>query len=164
VKAILTGVAEGWRVADKIAAANLPVIVGPMLSIPTRQSDRYDAAYTNPGKMAKAGVKVVIRSNDAENTRNLPFNAGFAAAYGMGKEEALKSVTIYAAEVFGVAEKLGSIEVGKDATLFVCTGDPFETKTQINFVFIDGYKVPMNSRHIELYQEFLERSPGLKKN
>lgn len=164
VKAILTGVAEGWRVADKIAAANLPVIVGPMLSIPTRQSDRYDAAYTNPGKMAKAGVKVVIRSNDAENTRNLPFNAGFAAAYGMGKEEALKAVTINAAEVFGVADKLGSIEVGKDATLIVCTGDPFETKTQIYYVYIDGYKVPINSRHIDLYQEFLERSPGLKKN
>lgn len=164
VNAILTGVAEGWRVADKIAAAKIPVIVGPMLSIPTRQSDRYDAAYTNPGKMAKAGVKVVIRSNDAENTRNLPFNAGFAAAYGMGKEEALKAVTINAAEVFGVADRLGSIEVGKDATLFICTGDPFETKTQINHVFIDGYRVPINSRHIELYQEFLERSPGLKKN
>ncbi|WP_414734310.1 amidohydrolase family protein [Cecembia rubra] len=163
-KAILMGVAEGWRVADKIAAAGLPVIVGPMLSIPTRQSDRYDAAYTNPGKMAKAGVKVVIRSNDAENTRNLPFNAGFAAAYGMGKEEALKAITINAAEVFGVADKMGSIEVGKDATLFVSTGDPFETKSQILHVFIDGYRVPMSSRHIKLYQEFLERSPGLEKN
>lgn len=164
VKAILTGVAEGWRVAEKIAAAELPVIVGPMLSIPTRQSDRFDAAYTNPGKMAKAGVKVVIRSNDAENTRNLPFNAGFAAAYGMGKEEALKAVTIYAAEVFGVADRMGSIEEGKDATLFVSTGDPFETKTQIRHVFIDGYRVPMSNRHIKLYQEFLERSPGLEKN
>lgn len=164
VKAILTGVAEGWRVAEKIAAAELPVIVGPMLSIPTRQSDRFDAAYTNPGKMAKAGVKVVIRSNDAENTRNLPFNAGFAAAYGMGKEEALKAVTIYAAEVFGVADRMGSIEEGKDATLLVSTGDPFETKTQIRHVFIDGYRVPMSNRHIKLYQEFLERSPGLEKN
>lgn len=164
VKAILTGVAEGWRVADKIAAAGLPVIVGPMLSIPTRQSDRYDAAYTNPGKLAKAGVKVVIRSNDAENTRNLPFNAGFAAAYGMGKEEALKAITINAAEVFGIADRMGSIEVGKDATLLVSTGDPFETKSQILHVFIDGYRVPMSSRHIKLYQEFLERSPGLEKN
>ncbi|WP_423191588.1 amidohydrolase family protein [Cecembia calidifontis] len=164
VKAILMGVAEGWRVADKIAAAGIPVIVGPMLSIPTRQSDRYDAAYTNPGKMAKAGVKVVIRSNDAENTRNLPFNAGFAAAYGMGKEEALKAITINAAEVFGIADRMGSIEVGKDATLFVSTGDPFETKSQILHVFIDGYRVPMSSRHIKLYQEFLERSPGLEKN
>ena len=164
VKAILTGVAEGWRVADKIAAAKLAVVAGPMLSIPTRPSDRYDAAYTNPGKMAKAGVKVVIRSNDAENTRNLPFNAGFAAAYGMGKDEALKAVTINAAEVFGVADRLGSIETGKDATLFVSTGDPFETKTQIKHVFIDGYRVPMSNRHIKLYQEFLERSPGLEKN
>mgnify|MGYP001627210219 CR=1 FL=1 len=164
VKAILTGVAEGGRVADKIAASKLPVITGPTLSIPTRQSDRFDAAYTNPGKMAKAGVKVVIRSNDAENTRNLPFNAAFAAAYGMGKEEALKAVTIYPAEVFGVADRMGSIEAGKDATLFVCTGDPFETKTQIRHVFIDGYRVPMSSRHIRLYQEFLERSPGLVEN
>lgn len=164
VKAILTGVAEGWRVADKIAEAKLPVITGPMLSIPTRQSDRFDAAYTNPSKMAKAGVKVVIRTNDAENVRNLPFNAGFAAAYGMGKEEALKAVTINAAEVFGVADRMGSIEEGKDATLLVATGDPFETKTQIRHVFIDGYRVPMSNRHIKLYQEFLERSPGLEKN
>lgn len=164
VKAILTGVAEGWRVADKIAAANLSVITGPMLSIPTRQSDRFDAAYANPSKMAKAGVKVVIRTNDAENVRNLPFNAGFAAAYGMGKEEALKAVTINAAEVFGVADRMGSIEEGKDATLLVATGDPFETKTQIRHVFIDGYRVPMSNRHIKLYQEFLERSPGLEKN
>jgi imidazolonepropionase-like amidohydrolase len=164
VKAILMGVAEGWRVADKIAEANLPVITGPMLSIPTRQSDRFDASYTNPGKMAKAGVKVVIRSNDAENTRNLPFNAGFAAAYGMGKEEALKAVTINAAEVFGIADKMGSIEEGKDATLLVSTGDPFETKTQIRHVFIEGYRIPMSNRHIKLYQEFLERSPGLEKN
>lgn len=164
VKVILTGVAEGWRVADKIAESGYPVITGPMLSIPTRQSDRYDAAYTNPGKMAQAGVKVVIRSNDAENTRNLPFNAGFAAAYGMGKEEALKAVTINAAEVFGVQDQLGSIEQGKNATLFVSTGDPFETKTQIKHVFIDGYRVPMSNRHIKLYQEFLERSPGLEKH
>ncbi len=163
VKVILTGVAEGWRVADKIAESGYPVITGPMLSIPTRQSDRYDAAYTNPGKLAKAGVKVVIRSNDAENTRNLPFNAGFAAAYGMGKEEALKAVTIHAAEVFGVGDQLGSIEQGKNATLFVSTGDPFETRTQIKHVFIDGYRVPMSNRHIKLYQEFLERSPGLEK-
>ncbi|WP_041779425.1 amidohydrolase family protein [Belliella baltica] len=163
VKAILTGVAEGWRVAEKIAESGLPVITGPMLSIPTRQSDRYDAAYTNPGVMAKAGVKVVIRSNDAENTRNLPFNAGFAAAYGMGKEEALKAVTINAAEVFGIADRRGSIEAGKDATLFVSSGDPFETRTQIIHVFIDGYRVPMSNRHIKLYQEFLERSPGLEK-
>lgn len=163
VKAVLTGVSEGWRVADKIAKANLPVITGPVLALPSRQSDRYDAAYTNPAKMLKAGVKVAIRTNDAENVRNLPFNAGFAAAYGMGKEEALKAVTIVPAEILGVADQLGSIEEGKNATLFISDGDPFETKTQIMHVFIDGYQIPMTNRHIQLYQEFLERSPGLAK-
>lgn len=163
VKAILTGVSEGWRVADKIAKANLPVITGPVLALPGRQSDRYDAAYTNPAKMLQAGVKVAIRTNDAENVRNLPFNAGFAAAYGMGKEEALKAVTIVPAEILGVDDQLGSIEEGKSATLFVADGDPFETKTQVIHVFIDGYQVPMTNRHIRLYQEFLERSPGLEK-
>lgn len=163
VRAILTGVAEGHRVADKIAAANVPVITGPMLSIPTRGSDRYDASYTNPGKMLAAGVKVAIRTNDTENVRNLPFNAGFAAAYGMGREEALRAVTIVPAEIFGVADRLGSIEQGKSATLFVSDGDPFETKTQVMHVFIDGYKIPMTNRHIQLYQEFLDRDPGLTK-
>lgn len=160
---VLTGVAEGWRVADQIAKAGLPVITGPVLSLPTRQSDRYDAAYSNPGKMRQAGIKVALRTNDAENVRNLPFNAGFAAAYGMGKEEALRAVTIVPAEILGVEDQLGSIEVGKSATLFVSDGDPFETKTQIRHVFIDGYQVPMSNRHIRLYQEFLERSPGLEK-
>jgi imidazolonepropionase-like amidohydrolase len=150
-------------VADKIAEANLPVITGPVLSVPTRKSDRYDAAYTNPGKMLKAGIKVALRTNDSENVRNLPFNAGFAAAYGMVKGEALKAVTIVPAEILGVEDHLGSIEVGKSATLFVSDGDPFETKTMIKHVFIDGYQVPMTNRHIRLYQEFLERSPGLEK-
>ncbi|MBD8489258.1 amidohydrolase family protein [Echinicola sp. CAU 1574] len=162
--AILTGVSEGFRVADEIAAADVPVITGPVLALPSRSSDRYDAAYTNPGKMLEAGVKVAIRTSDAENVRNLPFNAGFAAAYGMGKEEALKAITIVPAEIFGVDDHLGSIEEGKSATLFISDGDPFETSTQIMHVFIDGYKIPMTSRHIRLYQEFLERNPGLEKH
>jgi imidazolonepropionase-like amidohydrolase len=154
---ILTGVAEGWRVADKIASANLPVITGPVLSLPSRNSDRYDAAYTNAAKLHKAGVKVALRTDGAENVRNLPFNAGFAAAYGMGKEEALKAITINPAEMFKMSDQLGSLETGKNATLFIADGDPFEPKTQIIHVFIDGYKIPMTNRHIRLYQEFLDR-------
>ena len=112
--------------------------------------------------MAKAGVKVAIRTDGAENTRNLPFNAGFAAAYGLGVEEALKAVTIYPAEIFGVAGKYGSLEKNKVANLFVSTGDPFETKTQIEHLFIKGWKVPLESRHTLFYDEFLERTPGVK--
>lgn len=162
-KVVFTGVAEGWRVADSLAQAGIPVIAGAMLETPRRTSDRYDAMYANPGLMHKAGVKVAIRSNESENVRNLPFNAGFAAAYGMGKAAALKAVTIVPAEIFGVSNRLGSLEVGKDATLFVSTGDPFETKTKVKYLFIDGWNVAIDSRHIQLYNEFLDRKPGLQK-
>jgi imidazolonepropionase-like amidohydrolase len=164
IKVIFTGVSEGWRVADEIAKAGIPVVTGPVQELPTRQSDRYDAAYSNAGKMSKAGVKVALRTDEEENVRNLPFHAAFAASYGLGKEEALKAVTINPAEIFGVADQYGSVEVGKRANLIVSTGDPFETRSQILYVFIDGYRIPMSNRHIRLYQEFLERSPGLKKN
>ena len=163
-KVVLTGVSEGWRVADEIAESGFPVIAGPLQSLPTRQSDRYDAAYANPGVLQQAGVKVALRTMDAENVRNLPYHAGFAAAYGMGREEALKAITINAAEILGVSDQIGSIEVGKKANIFVATGDPFETSTKITDLFIDGFKVPMTSRHIRLYDEFLNRNPGVDKD
>ncbi|MEC7755573.1 MULTISPECIES: amidohydrolase family protein [Roseivirga] len=162
-KVILTGVSEGWRVADEIAKAGLPVITGPVQAIPTRESDNYDAAYANPGIMSKAGVKVALRTMESENVRNLPYHAGFAAAYGMGREEALKAITINAAEILGISDQVGSIEVGKKANIFVATGDPFETATKITDLFIDGFKVPMTSRQIRLYDEFLNRTPGVDK-
>lgn len=157
INPIFTGVAEGWKVADKIAEAGVPVITGPVLALPTRDSDNYDAPYTNPALLQKAGVKVALRTMEAENVRNLPFNAGFAAAYGMGTEEALKAITITPAEIFGLSEQMGSLEEGKNATLFISDGDPFEPSTQIQQVFINGYRIPMTNRHIRLYQEFLDR-------
>jgi imidazolonepropionase-like amidohydrolase len=163
VKAIFTGCAEGWSVANELAEAKIPVITGPVLATPTRSSDRYDKAYANAGLMHKAGVKVAIRTNEAENIRNLPYNAGFAATYGMGKEAALKAVTIVPAEIFGLGDQMGSIEKGKVANLFVADGDPFETKTSIKHLFINGWNIPLESRHTYLYDEFLDRSPGLDK-
>ncbi|GAA0893474.1 amidohydrolase family protein [Fulvivirga kasyanovii] len=163
VKVVFSGVSEGWRVAEELAEAKIPVIAGPVLNIPNREYDRYDRSYANPGIMHKAGVKVAIKTADAENVRNLPYNAGFAATYGMGKEEALKAITIVPAEIFGVADKLGSLEKGKIANVFVTDGDPFETKTQVRHLFIQGWKIPMESRQTKLYDEFLEREPGLKK-
>ncbi|MEX2336751.1 MAG: amidohydrolase family protein [Fulvivirga sp.] len=163
IKVVFTGVAEGWRVAEELAEAEIPVIAGPVLSIPNREYDRYDRAYANPGIMYKAGVKVAIKTGDAENVRNLPYHAGFAATYGMGKEEALKAITIIPAEILGVSDRLGSLEAGKSATLFVTDGDPFETETQVKHVFIEGWKIPLISRQTRLYDEFLDRQPGLEK-
>lgn len=161
---IFTGVSEGWRVADKIAAAGIPVITGPVLTLPTREYDRFDKPYANAGLMHKAGVKVALRTNESDNVRNLPYNAGFAASHGLGVDEALRSITITAATIFGVQDKIGSIEPGKVANLFVCDGDPFEPRTQIRYLFINGWQIPLVSRQTELYDEFLHREPGLNKN
>lgn len=163
IDAVLMGVRDGWMVADKIAEAKLPVIVGPVLGLPARASDRYDVIYKNPSKLAEAGVKVALRTRETENVRNLPFHAGFAAAYGMGKEAALKAVTLVPAEIFGVSDMLGSLDEGKIANLFVADGDAFETKTNIEKLYIAGRDIPLESRHTYLYNEFLSRDPGLQK-
>jgi imidazolonepropionase-like amidohydrolase len=162
VKAILTGVAEGYRVATDIAVAGLPVIVGSLQSRPMRAYDKYDAGYTNAGKLHKAGVLVALKTDEAENARNLPFHAGFAAAYGMGKEEALKAITINPAKIFGLEKLYGSLEKDKIANIIVADGDPFEMKTRILYLFINGWSVPLESRQTLLYEEFLKRNPGLK--
>ena len=159
---VLSGVSEGWRVADAIAEADVPVLTGPVIALPNRASDRYDTAYANAGRLHDAGVTVALRTGESSNVRNLPFHAGFAAAYGMGTEAALEAITLTPARIFGVDDQLGSLEVGKQATLFVADGDPFEPATQITRLFIDGYNVPLESRHTELYDEFLDRSPGLE--
>ena len=165
VRAVLTGVAEGWRVADQIAEAGLSVVTGPVTGRPTREGDRYDRAYTNAALLARAGVEVALRTQDTENVRNLPFHAGFAVAYGrelgFDRQAALRAVTLAPARIFGLGDRLGSIEPGKEATLFLADGDPFETATQIRETFIAGWRVPVVSRHTELYEEYLDRSPAL---
>ncbi|MEO0560447.1 MAG: amidohydrolase family protein [Bacteroidota bacterium] len=165
VRAILTGVAEGWRVADEIASAGLPVITGPVTALPTRRSDRYDRPYTNTALMARDGVQIALRTSETENVRNLPFQAGFAVAHGQDfgftRQNALEAITITPAQMFGLADDLGSIEVGKLANLFVASGDPFEPATQITDLYIGGRRIPMVTRHTELYDEYLNRSPGL---
>ena len=163
VQAIFMGVSEGWRVAEQIAAANIPVITGPVLNLPTRDADRYDRPYANAGLMSAAGVQVAIRTAEAENVRNLPFHAGFATTYGLPRQKAIEAITIVPARIFGLDKDYGSIEVGKVANLLVANGDPLETRTQVEHVFIAGKKMPNYNRHIGLYEEFLKRDPGLSR-
>ena len=155
-KFVLAGCEEGWRVAEKIAEAGLPCLVSTLYT-PERDYDNYQRPYQNPGKLHEAGVKVAIATGESENVRNAPYHAGYAAAYGLGTEEAVKAVTINPAEIFGVADRLGSLEAGKQANLFISDGDPFEPMTTIEQVFIRGYKIPMVSRHTQMYEEYLNR-------
>ena len=113
-------------------------------------------------KDAPVEKKVAIATGEVENVRNAPYHAGFAASYGLGKQEGLKAITINAAEIFGVSDKLGSIEEGKQANLFIADGDPFEPMNHITDVFIRGNKIPMVSRHIQLYQQYLDRGAKTK--
>jgi imidazolonepropionase-like amidohydrolase len=157
LKAIISGGAEAYRVADQLKAKNIPVIVGPVLRMPAREDDPYDAAFANAGLLSKAGVKIAFQTNDSAYSRNLPYHAGMAAAFGLPKEEALKAVTIYPAEIFGIADRVGSIEQGKIANLIVTDGDPLEIRTQIKHVFINGRDIPLTSRHTELYEKYKAR-------
>lgn len=160
IKAIFMGVTDGWKVAPLLKQKNIPVLVGPVLSTPGSK-DPYDARYANAAVLSKAGVKIAFLTGSAPDVRSLPYHAGTAAAYGLPKEEALKAVTINPAQIFGVADKIGSLEVGKLANVIVTDGDPLQMLTQVKHVFICGEKIPMESKHKELYEKFRSR-PSVK--
>jgi imidazolonepropionase-like amidohydrolase len=125
--------------------------------VPNREDDGYDHNFAQAAALEKAGVRFVFKTNDAAYVRNLPYQPGTAAAYGLSKEEALKSVTIYPAQVFGVDKLIGSIEVGKIANIIVTDGDPLEFRTNTKYMFINGKPVDLTSRHTKLYDKFNAR-------
>jgi len=157
VRLILAGAAEGWQVADKIAAAGVPVLVQPLDNIPSY--DALGVRYENAALLAKAGVKVVLLETDTHKSYDLRQQAGNAVAYGMPWDQALRAVTLSPAEVFGVADRYGSLEVGKVANVVVWTGDPFEFSTGVEHVFIRGKEIPLRSRQTELLERYKSLPP-----
>ncbi len=158
VKGIIVGGQEAWEAADDLKKNNIPVIYTNIYSLPVRQDDPYDSLYESPSKLQKAGVQFAISTGDrgAEN-RDLPYHAGLAGAYGLSKDEALKSVTLYPAQILGVADRMGSIEVGKMANVVVADGDILDPRTNIKYIFINGRLIPLTSRHTELFDSFKDR-------
>jgi len=156
LRVILRGARFAWRLADTLAARHITVIVGPTVSSPG-DSDPYDAIYAYPGVLARAGVKIAFQTDNASDSRNLAYNAALATAYGLDPEEALRSVTINAAQIWGVADRYGSLEVGKVANVIVTTGDPLDARTQMRHIFIRGQAVPFADRHDRLYEQFRAR-------
>lgn len=157
LRLILAGGAEGWMIADQIAAARVPVMVQALDNIPTY--DGLGVRYENAGLLAKAGVKVVLMETDTHNSRNLRQQAGNAVAYGMTWDQALRNVTMTPAEVFGVADRYGSLEPGKVANVVVWSGDPFEFSTGVEHVFIRGREIPLRSRQTELLERYRSLPP-----
>ncbi len=152
---VLDHVSHSGPVLDTIAALKVPVIVGPIWEQP-HEDARYDEVYRLPAELVKRGVKIAFASYDSHNARNLPYAAGFAVGYGLPWEEAMKAVTINAAEIWGVADRLGSLDVGKQANVVVANGDPLDVRTDVKRVFINGQEVPMRSRQTELRDEYMK--------
>ena len=159
LKVILNHVTQSQEVLDEIAAYKVPVIIGSIYDAP-RANERYDAVFTLPAELAKRGVKIAISSADAggpvssHSSRNLPYAAGFAVAYGLPYDDALKAITLNVAEMFGFGDKLGSLDVGKTANVVVANGDPLDVRTDVKQVYIQGVAVPMVSRQTQLRDEY----------
>src|SRR6476469_2435884 len=160
LKIVLVDGDDAWRVAPQLKEADVPVILGPATSLPLRRDDDYDSGWSSAAKLQQAGVRFCIASNGrgAEtNERNVGYEAGLAAGYGLPKEEALKAVTIYPAQILGVADRLGSLEKGKAATLIVTNGDPLDFPTQVETAFIDGRKIDLSNRQTRLRDQYREK-------
>lgn len=149
--------------ADRLARDGIPVILRNVYAMPTRRWEAYDMAFVAPARLAEAGVRFAIADTgggmDVANARNLPFQAGTAAAHGLDRTDALKSVTLWPAEILGVGDQLGSIEVGKRASLFAATGDALEPMSRIERVWIDGEEYDLSRDHgRSLYPRYRERN------
>jgi imidazolonepropionase-like amidohydrolase len=128
---------EGYKIADILAAKKIPVTVGPILFSRVKYELK-EMTPKNPGLLAKAGVRVSLQTDEMSAVKYLPINAALAVREGMPAEEALKAITIHAAEVIGVADRIGSLEVGKDADVVVLSGDPLDYRTVTELVLVDG--------------------------
>ncbi len=158
VKGIILGGQEAWKAADGLKKNNIAVIYTNIYNLPVRDDDAYDYLFEAPSKLQQAGVRFAISTGDGgAEVRDLPYHAGLASAYGLSKDEALKSVTLYPAQILGIADRLGSIEQGKIANIVVTDGDLLEPRTNIKYLFINGRLIPLTSRHTELYEQFKDR-------
>jgi len=162
VRLIISGGIDSWRVADQLKAKDIPVIVTDLQS-GGRRWEEYDVIFSLPKRLQEAGVRFCITSDrSGANIRNTPFHAAQASAYGLDRDEALKAVTLYPAQIFGIADRVGSIDVGKDANVVIANGDILEITSKIEQVYIQGRKSDMRDKHTRLYEKYEEKYRQLK--
>lgn len=157
VKLVLADALEAWRVADLLATNHIPVIFNHVFTTPQRDADSYDVNFRAAGVLTKAGVKVVFSGGGASLVKNMPYAAAQAVAFGLPAEAALKGITIYPAEIAGVADRIGSIETGKDATFFLTDGDVLDIRSNVKRMWIGGREVNLENRHTRLYEKYRNR-------
>jgi imidazolonepropionase-like amidohydrolase len=156
LKVILCDLEYADKVFDEVAATKYPVIVGSIYDLP-KSNQRYDAQYSVPAELQKRGVKIAFASWDSHQSRNLPYAAGYAVAFGLPYDEAIKALTINPAEIWGIADQYGSLDVGKVANVVIANGDPLDVKTDVKQVFIGGREIPMVSRQTQLRDAYMKK-------
>lgn len=154
---VLTGATDAWKLAEELARRKTPVILGPVMRSPTEDYDPFDAPYANPGLLHEAGVPFCIRSDSASNSRNAPFEAAVAVAWGLPRAAGLRSVTLSAAEILGIAEETGSLTPGKRADLIIADGPPLQPATEILAISIAGVCQAPASRQTRFYELYRQR-------
>lgn len=157
VRMVLLQPRELLKVAADLKAKNIPVILGRTEALPENEDAPYDQAESLPGQVFKSGVKFAFATFNNEFVRNLPYNAARAVAYGLPYDEALKAITINAAEIWGASDKIGSIDKGKWADLMVTNGDPLEEPTQIRHLYIKGQEIDLTNKQTRLYEKYMGR-------
>jgi len=160
---VLVGAVDSWQIADLLKQNNIAVILNQLHDLPAMIDDDIDQPFKTPSLLQRAGVLFAINDND-ENSRyrNLAFNAGTAAAYGLSKEEALSAITLNAANILGIADKTGSIETGKDANIVVSEGDILDMRTNIiTQAYIQGRQIDLNNKQKQLAEKY-EAKYGIK--
>jgi imidazolonepropionase-like amidohydrolase len=157
LKMILAGGGEAWKVKDLLKDKKIPVILGPTEQLPIDEDTPYDKPMTQPSELFAAGIPFAFASFDTSFSRRLSQFAGTAVGYGLPHDEALKAVMLNAAQIFGLADQLGTIEPGKIANLIVTNGDPLEIQTELRYLFIKGRLTSTDNRHKELYEQYRKR-------
>jgi imidazolonepropionase-like amidohydrolase len=157
LKMILAGGAEAYKVKELLRSKSIPVVLQPTLTEPLDEDDPYDRSLTQPAELADARVKIAFGSFDNSFARRLGQQAANAVAYGLPYDEALKAVTLYPAQIFGLADQIGTLETGKIANVIVTNGDPLELTTDVRYLFIKGQLTSTDNKHKALYEKYLNR-------
>jgi imidazolonepropionase-like amidohydrolase len=157
LRMILAGGAEAYKVKDLLRSKDVPVILRPVLTEPRKEDDSYDRLLTQPAELVAAGVKIAFASFDNSFARRLGQNAANAIAYGLSPEDGLKAVTLYPAQMFGLSDQMGTLQVGKLANVIVTNGDPLEVTTDVKYLFIRGQLTSLDNRHKRLYEKYANR-------
>ncbi len=158
IKAIFKGCSEGFKVADKISKAEIPVILGDLYTFPSEPEDGYDAPFKNPSKLYEAGVLFCFSSGGSPAiAKDLTYHAARAVAFGLPHSKAIEALTINPAKIFGIENRVGSLEPGKDADLFLCDGDPLDIRTKITNLFINGKEIDLSNFWTELTEKWSKR-------